>query len=110
MRVIPRSAVVICSESVCEVGARCNWAGADRGNAVHPWRPSLVEAVPVQHCALFGPSDFIHHSDFDPRQILAACLWRSCGATYQSPQLASISGPGNWPLTVIRLCVTPSGA
>ena len=113
--VVPGGADVVGAEAVGEGFAGGDGALLHGGDAVVVGGFLLDEAVPVEGCAfaLVGGVDgeVVGHGDLDPEVKLAGLYWMIGGMRdYQSPQLASTSGPGNAPLTTRPFFCTPSGA
>lgn len=131
----PRCAVVSRLPSVRQVASRNNGALSNRRYAVGPRRPDLVDTctrispkvnrqcswhIKVAELGLLVPCQCIVVPSSGPSiplwtftsilHDLQPVISRVQHYPYQSPQLASINGPGNSPLTSIISTGTPSGA
>lgn len=96
---LPSTAIQLCSRAVRESLVRGYRALAHTWNAVHPLGVLLKEAVEVDRCAFF---EVVCDLYFDLESVSLARAQRCMLELTISPQLASMSGPGNSLLTRIH--------
>lgn len=104
---VPGCAIQVRPKLVDECTAWRNGTLRDGRDAIEPRRASLEYAVPMQRSTLVG--QVVRDRHLDPAMARELCLKHGWTA-YQSPQLASISGPGKAPLISRPFLTTPSGA